>query len=105
MHHNAWTPSFQVIFLPSSYVRPAEKSRTILHVGAPIDDWLKQSRVIARIVFEVRVLYQHDISRCLCKTAPQGRSLALVRRLKEKTQVPQLDLIASILRGREFFAI
>src|SRR2546429_9783840 len=86
-------------------LRPAQKSRAIHHIRAAFDDRLQQLRVIARIVFQVRVLHQHDISRYLRKTAPQSSSLTLVRRLKEKPQISQLDLVAPILRGSGGFAI
>src|SRR5882762_2236470 len=86
-------------------LRPTQKSRAIHHIRAALDQRFQQLRVIARIVFQVRVLHQDDLSRYLRKTAPQSSSLTLVRRLKEKPQISQLDLVAPILRGSECFAI
>ena len=84
---------------------PAQKSRAVHHVRAPVNDWLQQNLVITRVVFQVRVLHQHDISCHLLKTTPQRRSLSLVRRLEAELQIPQHNGVAPILRWRERFAI
>src|SRR5713226_889113 len=86
-------------------LRPAKKSRAIYHVRPSVDDRPEQDTIITRVVFQVCILHQHDLSGCLRKPASQRRSLALVRCLKEEPQIPQLDLVASILCRREFISI
>src|SRR5258707_2675951 len=86
-------------------LRPAEKSRAIHHVGAPIDDWLEQNTVVARIVFQVRILHQYDLSGSLGKPSPQRRAFALVWCLKEESQISQRNRVASILRRSEGISI
>ena len=31
-------------------------------IGATVDDRLQQMRILLRVVFEIRILYQHDVA-------------------------------------------
>src|SRR5215469_9058270 len=83
----------------------AKESRAIDNICAAVDDGFEQDAIIARVVFEVRVLYQHDVTSGLGKAAAQSRALALVGRLKEEPQITQFNGFAAVLSGDRFFAV
>jgi hypothetical protein len=61
----------------------AGEARPIDGIRLALEDGCEQLRIVARVVFEIRVLDQHDVPGRLGEAAPQGGALPLVRLLVE----------------------
>src|SRR5260221_8069 len=83
---------------------PAQESRSVDHVRAPVHDRLQQFRIVPRVVFQIRVLHQHDLARDLRKSPPQCRAFSPIFLLKEKSQILQRCRVAAVARRRGRFA-
>ena len=62
----------------------AEEARAKDHVRVAVEDRPQQVRILPRIVFEVGVLDQDDVTRGRGEPGPQSRALALVPAVKKE---------------------
>src|SRR4029077_18096169 len=85
-------------------LRASEKARTEDDVGAAVEDGLEQLGGVARVVFEIGVLDEDDFAGGFGEAATEGSALALVLRLKEKTQIAEFNRIVAIVGRRRGFA-
>src|SRR5688572_30783828 len=63
--------------------RRTEKTRTVHHIGAALENRLQEQRVFTRVVFEVRVLDDDDIAGRFANAAGDGGAFALIVRLQQ----------------------
>ena len=61
---------------------PAGESRSVHDVRTPVENRLEQTRVVARVIFQIGVLNQHDIAGRALEALAQSGTLALVDRLE-----------------------
>ena len=75
----------------------AVKRDPVNHVGLSRLDRLQQAWIILRIVFQVGILNDHDITGDMAKRSVERSSLTLVVRLKKNFDLIQRILGASVL--------
>jgi len=68
-------------------VRFADETAAVDDIGLALDDGPKEFGIVVRIVFQVRVLNEYDISGGDGETIAQGRSLALIDGLLEQADL------------------
>src|SRR5262245_14236775 len=59
-------------------MRPRQKSRAVDDIGQAVLDWLNQSTVLGRIVFEIGVLNDDDVASRSSNSSTESSSLALI---------------------------
>ena len=74
---------------------PAGKAGTINHIGAMIFHRREQPWIIPRIIFEVGVLHQHDVTGRRSKTGPQRRALPSISIMQ--------DSLDSVIGGERLY--
>ncbi len=70
-----------------------DKARPVHHVGLPIQDRREQFWILPRIIFQIGVLDQDDISPGLRNAGEKRRPLALIPGLKQDFAVSPIRLL------------
>jgi hypothetical protein len=72
--------------------RSTHKARTVHYIGSISHNRVHQYWVLLRVVFEIGILYNDDIPRCVSKPRSQRRSLSLVEGMINNPIYQQLKL-------------
>src|SRR6266550_8028668 len=68
----------------------AEETRPINHISFALNERIKQRGVVLRIIFEVRILNNYEIARCLLYPAPKRGTFAHIVRLQKHSHIRML---------------
>ncbi len=83
-------------------MRTSKKTRAIDNIGSAVQDCLQKFRIILRIILQISILDQDDITLCFGESSPQGCSFSHILGMAADFQVRRLevfqDLGSSILR-------
>src|SRR5882724_2443986 len=85
-------------------LRAAEETGAEDYIGAAIEDGFEELAVVARIIFEVGVLDEDDVSGDFGEATAEGCTFALILHLEKDAEVAEGDGVRAIHGGREVFA-
>src|SRR5258706_13731604 len=85
-------------------LRAAEETGAEDYIGAAIEDGFEELAVVARIIFEVGVLDEDDVSGDFGKATAEGCTFALILHLEKDAEVAEGDGVGAIHGGGVDFA-
>ena len=78
----------------------AEKAGAKDHVGSAVEDRVEKFVVVARVVFEIGILDEDNVTGDFCEAAAEGSAFSLVVGLEEDTKVAEVNRVAAVEGGR-----
>lgn len=81
----------------------SEETAAVHDIGPALNDRLQELRVFVGVVFQVGVLYDHDVAGCLSEAGAQCRALALVHVVElQRDAVERIRLVRLRQRFHDF---